>query len=127
GSIIDSPSRVGGNLSAGRAPSISAAGSPKARRIVVNDLNDKRERIMRLCHASRLDGVLLGRQANFGWITGGRSNRIDGTVELGAGALFITANGRVVLLANTIEMPRLLDEALAGISCEAVEYPWTDD
>jgi Xaa-Pro aminopeptidase len=93
----------------------------------VHELQEKLERVSRLCHAHRLGGVLLTTQANFAWITGGRSNRIDGTRASGAGALLITANGQRLVLANAIEMPRLRDEALAGIACEEIEYPWVDD
>jgi antitoxin VapB len=91
------------------------------------DLQDKVERVVRVSHAHRLGGILLSTQANFAWMTGGRSNRIDGTRELGAGAILITADGRRLIVANTIELPRLLQEALVDIPCEPVEYPWVDD
>ena len=39
----------------------------------------------------------------------------------------MTADGRRFVLANAIEMPRLLDEVLAGLDFEPVEYAWTDD
>jgi Xaa-Pro aminopeptidase len=91
----------------------------------VHELDEKLERMVRLCRAHRLGGLLLTTQPNFAWITGGRSNRIDGSREPGNGAIFLSANGRRFVIANTIEMPRLLDEALEGIPCEPVEFPWT--
>jgi Xaa-Pro dipeptidase len=93
----------------------------------MGELDEKCERVMRLCHSAGLRGVLLGTQANFGWITGGRSNRIDGTAELGASVVFVAADGRRTVIANAIEMPRLLAEEFFDIPCDAVEYPWTED
>lgn len=93
----------------------------------MDELQDKVERVVRVCHAHRLGGILLSTQANFAWITGGRSNRIDGTRELGSGAILISAEGRRFIVANTIEMPRLLQEALVDTPCEPIEYPWVDD
>ena len=93
----------------------------------MDELEEKRERVIRLCHSLKLAGVLFSTQANFAWITGGSSNRIDGSVELGAGAVLISADGRQALIANTIEMPRLITEAFVNSQYDAVEYPWTDD
>ena len=91
----------------------------------MHELDEKLERMARVCSAHHLGGVLLTTQPNFAWITGGRSNRIDGSREPGNGAIFVTADGRRFLIANSIEMPRLRDEALAGIQCEPIEFAWT--
>jgi Xaa-Pro aminopeptidase len=87
----------------------------------------KRERLGRLCHDAGLAGAIVATQANFAWLTGGRTNRIDLSRELGAGALLVAADGSVHLLANAIEMPRLHGEELADLPHAPVEYPWTDD
>ena len=91
------------------------------------ELDEKRDRIMRLCHDAGLAGVVLATQANFAWLTGGRTNRIDGSRELGAGALLVGADGRLHLLANAIEMPRLHEEELRDLPVTPVEYPWIED
>jgi Xaa-Pro aminopeptidase len=93
----------------------------------VNELDEKRERLARLCHDAGLAGVILATQASFAWLTGGRTNRIDGSRELGAGSLLVGADGRVHILANAIEMPRLAGEELADFAFTPVEYPWADD
>lgn len=93
----------------------------------MNELDEKRERLVRLCHEASLAGVILATQANFTWLTGGRSNRIDGSRELGAGSLLVGVDGRVYILANAIEMPRLAGEELADFAFTPVEYPWADD
>jgi Xaa-Pro dipeptidase len=91
------------------------------------EFDEKRERLSRLCHDAGLAGVLIATQANFSWLTGGRTNRIDSSRELGAGALLVGRDGRGYIVANTIEMPRLAGEELSHLSLTPVEYPWVDD
>ena len=71
--------------------------------------------------------MLLATHHNIAWLTGGRSNRVDASREAGTSRLLVTADGRRVVLANAIEMPRMLEEVLAGLEFEPVEYPWTND
>jgi Xaa-Pro aminopeptidase len=93
----------------------------------MNELDDKTERLVRLARESGLNGILLATQTNFAWLTGGGSNRIDGSREPGAGSLFVAADGRRFVIANAIEMPRLLGEELSAGDWQAVEYPWADE
>jgi Xaa-Pro aminopeptidase len=93
----------------------------------MTEVNEKVDRLARLAHANDLAGVLLTLQPNFTWLTGGRSNRIDGSRDAGAGSLFVTAQGARYVLANSIEIPRLQDEALSGLEFTPVEYPWIAD
>src|SRR5690349_16569770 len=88
------------------------------------DFQDKIGRLHQLAVARGLCGVLLSSRANFSWLSGGRSNGIDLSRETGAGALLVGVDGRCRVLADVIEMPRLLDEALAGLDVEPVDYPW---
>jgi len=88
---------------------------------------DKLERVRQVARAAGLDGVLLATHHNIAWLTSGRGNRIDASREAGTPRLLVAADGRRFVLANAIEMPRLLDEALAGLDYTPVEYPWTDD
>jgi antitoxin VapB len=91
------------------------------------EIDVKTDRLVRLAHAAGLGGILLQAQRNVAWLTGGRSNRIDGSREAGAGALLVSASGRRLVVANAIEMPRLLNETVAGLGFDAIEYPWIDD
>lgn len=88
---------------------------------------EKLARLVRVAEAAGVGGVLLAAHHNIAWLTGGRGNRIDASREVGSARLLVTADGRRFVLANAIEMPRLLAEALAGLDYEPVEYPWTDD
>jgi Xaa-Pro dipeptidase len=92
-----------------------------------SELEDKLERLVTVIKDAGLGGVLLATHHNIAWLTGGRSNRVDASREAGTQRLFVTADGRRFVLANTIEMPRLRNEVLAGLDFEPVEYPWTDD
>src|SRR5437868_403915 len=78
------------------------------------ELEEKTERIVHLLAAENLGAVLVGAQHNFAWLTGGGRNGIDLSRDAGACALLVRRDGRRFVLANNIEMPRLLSEELAG-------------
>ena len=68
------------------------------------EIDEKAARVERLLGEAGLSGVILGAQHNFAWITGGATNRVDGSREAGAGALLLGRGGRRWVLANAIEM-----------------------
>jgi len=76
---------------------------------------------------NNLGGVLLSSQPNFAWFTAGGANGIDLSREPGAGALLVRSDGKRFVLANRIEMPRLLNEELAGQEFEPVEFSWEEE
>lgn len=88
---------------------------------------EKLERVARVAEAAGAAGVLIAAHHNIAWLTSGRHNRIDASREIGTVRLLVAADGRRYVLANAIEMPRLRDEALAGLDYEPIEYSWTDD
>ena len=94
---------------------------------MTSEIDTKVDRVARIAKEAGVGGVLLTTQRNFSWLTGGASNRIDGSRETGSGALLVSAHGRRFAVANRIEMPRLQSEALAGLGFAPVEYPWTED
>jgi Xaa-Pro dipeptidase len=91
------------------------------------ELDVKVDRIARLARESNLAGILIATQHNFAWLTGGRSNRVDGSRERGNGELLVAADGRRFVLANTIESGRVSGEALDGLDYQLIEYSWTDE
>ena len=93
----------------------------------IRELEDKVDRLARAAQDGGVQGVLLATHHNIAWLTGGRSNRVDSSREAGTSRLLVTADGRRLVLANAIEMPRMLEEVLAGLEFEPVEYPWTND
>jgi Xaa-Pro aminopeptidase len=90
----------------------------------VTEVDAKAARLARLAAARGLGGVVLTRQPGFAWLTGGQTNRIDGSTDAGAGALAIARDGRRFVIADAIEMPRLEREALAGLGFQPLEYAW---
>ena len=77
--------------------------------------------------AENLGGVLLNAQHNFAWASGGKTNGVNGSIENGACFLFVRADGRRFVLANNIEMPRILAEEISADEFEPVEFSWQDE
>ncbi len=77
--------------------------------------------------AESLGGVLLNAQHNFAWLTGGKANGVNSSIENGACFLFTRADGRRFVLANNIEMPRVLAEEVSANEFEPVEFAWQDE
>lgn len=77
--------------------------------------------------AENLAGVLLSSQHNFSWLTAGSTNGIDLSRESGAGGLLVRSDGKCFVLANGIEMPRLLAEELSESDFEPIEFAWEDE
>ena len=88
---------------------------------------EKLERVRRVAREAGLAGVLLAGHHNIAWLTSGRANRIDASRETGSARLLVTADGRRFVLANAIEMPRLVQEEFAGLDYVPIDYPWTED
>lgn len=78
--------------------------------------------------AENLGGVLINAQHNFSWLTAGSANGIDTSREPGACALLVRRDGKRFVLANRIEMARILTEELnAGGDFEPVEFSWEEE
>ena len=91
------------------------------------EISEKTDRLLRLMAAEGLGGILLNARHNFAWLTCGGQSGIDQSREPGAGWLFVRRDGRRFVLANRIEMPRLLEEELQGQAYEPVEFRWEDE
>lgn len=88
------------------------------------EVREKEARLRSLLDATGLDGVVLKKQANFSWLTGGGCNRVGLATETGATSLLITRSARYVI-ASRIEMQRMLtEESLAELGFEPLEYEW---
>ena len=87
----------------------------------------KTARVVDMLAVNNLGGALISSQPNFSWLTAGGANGIDMSRESGAGALLVRNDGKRFVLANRIEMPRLLNEELAGEKFEPVEFSWQEE
>jgi Xaa-Pro aminopeptidase len=95
--------------------------------MVSKEIEEKRERLLRLISNAGLGGVLISSQANFSWLTAGGTNGIDLSREGGAGTLFLRRDGMSFVLASKIEMDRLVSEELGGQGYQPIEFAWEQE
>jgi Xaa-Pro aminopeptidase len=93
---------------------------------VASELDTKTGRIVRLLSENDLAGVLLNGQHNFTWITGGANNGVDQSRDNGVASILVARSGKRFLLANKIEMARMLAEEVVG-GFEPVDFGWQDE
>ena len=80
-----------------------------------------------MLEAENLGGVLINSQHNFAWLSGGKSNGINLSVENGACFLLVRNDGKSFVLSNNIEMPRILSEEISAEDFEPVGFSWQEE
>jgi Xaa-Pro dipeptidase len=94
---------------------------------LVDEIKEKERRVRDFLRSKNLKALLLKRQANFSWMTGGGLNLVGITTEFGATFLLITENSKFVI-SNNIEAPRMMDEeGLAKQGFVIESFPWFED
>lgn len=92
-----------------------------------DEIREKERRVRAFMESRGLKGLLLKRQANFAWMTGGGLNLVGITTEMGVVALLITPNSKFVVCSN-IEAPRMVkEEKLDEQGYTLVSFPWQED
>jgi len=94
---------------------------------VASEIDIKTDRIVGLLAESDLGAVLLNGQHNFAWITGGANNGVDHTRDNGVASILITKSGKRLILANKIEMPRMLEEEVSENDFKPIDFGWQDE
>lgn len=94
---------------------------------VTREINEKTDRLIKLMELEGLGGLILNAQHNFSWLSAGGSNGIDLSRENGAASLFITRTGDRYVLANNIEIRRLLAEQLPEDIFTPVSFSWQEE
>lgn len=91
----------------------------------VEEYAEKVRRIRKLLKDKELDYVIVASQVNFYWLTGGRPyiNRLGDK----ACADIVVTKEKEYLVANNIEVNRLVTEELAGLPLEIASYNWWED
>jgi Xaa-Pro aminopeptidase len=92
-----------------------------------HEVEEKTERLVRLCSTEGLGGVLINSQPNFAWLTAGGRNGVDSSRENGVATLFVRRDGKRFVLANKIEIIRIITEELGGQDYEPVEFGWEEE
>jgi Xaa-Pro dipeptidase len=96
------------------------------------ELETKHNQVVDWLRSEGLDGLLLKRNENIAWLTGGAVElRVLTPNETGVAALLVTAEGGRYYLTTANEAPRLHDEEFGALDFEPVIFPWyandTDD
>lgn len=91
------------------------------------EIDTKTGRLAGMLERDGLSGVLINGQHNFAWMTGGASNGVDHSRDNGVASILVTSAGERYLLANNIEMPRMLSEEISADYFEPVEVTWQDE
>ena len=94
---------------------------------MADEIKEKEKRVRNFLKSKSLKGLLLKRQANFSWMTGGGLNLVGIATEMGAASLLITENSKFVI-SNNIEAPRMIEEeGLEKQGFIVKSFPWHED
>ena len=89
------------------------------------ELEAKHNQVVNWLRSEGLDGVLLKRNENIAWLTGGAVElRVLTPNETGVASLLVTAEGGRYYLTTANEAPRLHDEEFGALDFEPVIFPW---
>jgi antitoxin VapB len=92
------------------------------------ELDAKHEKLVEWLKAQALAGVLIRRNENVAWVTGGAVElRVLTPGETGVAALLVTAAGKRYYFTTENEAPRLHDEEFGALDFEPVLFPWWAD
>ena len=92
------------------------------------ELNAKHEKLVEWLRGQGLAGVLIRRNENVAWVTGGAVELVVCTAgETGVASLLVTAAGNRYYLTTENEAPRLHDEEFGALDFEPVLFPWWGD
>jgi Xaa-Pro dipeptidase len=92
------------------------------------ELDCKHEKLLGWLHTQNLGGVLIRRNENVAWITGGAAElRVLTPSETGVASLLVTAEGKRYYFTAENEAPRLHDEEFGSLDFEPVLFPWYAD
>jgi Xaa-Pro dipeptidase len=92
------------------------------------ELDAKHNQVVEWLRSENLDAVLLKRNENIAWLTGGAVElRVLTPSETGVAALLVTAEGARYYLTTANEAPRLHDEEFGALDFEPVIFSWYAD
>jgi Xaa-Pro dipeptidase len=93
-----------------------------------DELNAKHDKLVEWMRSQRLAGVLIRRNENVAWITGGAVElRVLTPAETGVASILVTAEGKRYYFTTENEAPRLHDEEFGALDFEPVLFPWFAD
>lgn len=92
------------------------------------ELEAKHQKLVEWLRSQHLAGVLIRRNENVAWLTGGAVElRVLTPGETGVASLLVTAEGKRYYFTTENEAPRLHDEEFGALDFEPVLFPWYAD
>lgn len=92
------------------------------------ELESKHQKLVEWLRSNHLAGVLIRRNENVAWVTGGAVElRVLTPGETGVGSILVTAQGKRYYFTTENEAPRLHDEEFGSLDFEPVIFPWFAD
>jgi Xaa-Pro dipeptidase len=92
------------------------------------ELNAKHEQLVEWLKGRGLAGVLIRRNENVAWLTGGAVElRVLTPGETGVASLLVTSAGKRYYFTTENEAPRLNDEEFGALDFEPILFPWWAD
>lgn len=92
------------------------------------ELERKHQKLVEWIKSEKVAGVLIRRNENVAWITGGAVElRVLTPGETGVASLLVTAEGKRYYFTTENEAPRLHDEEFGALDFEPVVFPWYGD
>jgi Xaa-Pro dipeptidase len=92
------------------------------------ELDEKHAKLVEWMRGQKLGGILIRRNENVAWITGGAVElRVLTPSETGVASLLVTAEGKRFYFTTENEAPRLHDEEFGALDFEPVLFPWFAD
>jgi Xaa-Pro aminopeptidase len=90
----------------------------------MTEIETKLTQVRELLSARSLDGILVKRNANFAWLSGGACGYVNTATDFAAANLLVTRDAAYVL-TNNIEAPRLEEEErLVDLGFRPMIAPW---
>lgn len=90
------------------------------------ELNVKHEKLVAWLRENKLSGVLVRRNENVAWLTGGAVElRVLTPCETGVASLLVTAEGKRYYFTTENEAPRLHDEEFGALDLRRCCFPGT--
>jgi antitoxin VapB len=92
------------------------------------ELDAKRQKLVEWLRSQKLKGILIRRNENVAWLTGGAVElRVLTPSETGVASLLVTADGKRYYFTTENEAPRLHDEEFGALDFEPILFPWYAD
>jgi len=92
------------------------------------ELEAKHEKLVEWLRAQKMAGVLLRRNENIAWLTGGAvAECVCTACETAVVSLLVTSAGKRYYLTTENEAPRAHDEEFGALDFEPVLFPWWAD